>query len=184
MYSRGVQHPLIVRLGSSDVNLYRQILIDREYRCLDDMTDVHLVIDCGANVGFSSAYFLSQFPNCKVIAVEPDLDNFGILQRNLERYGDRVQLIHAGIWSCKVGLVLSHEPYRGGREWTRQVRVCKPNEQKEVEGVDIASLLARSGHDRISLLKVDIEGAEAEMFSKNVQSWLDKVDAIAIELHD
>ena len=29
-----------------------------------------------------------------------------------------------------------------------------------------------------------MEGAEAVIFSENYRSWLDKVDAIAIELHD
>jgi hypothetical protein len=50
--------------------------------------------------------------------------------------------------------------------------------------VDIATLLEGSGHQRISLLKVDVEVAEAVIFAEDFQSWLDKVDAIAIELHD
>jgi hypothetical protein len=37
--------------------------------------------------------------------------------------------------------------------------------------VNMASLLARSGHDRNSL-KVDIEGAEAVMFSENIREPL------------
>lgn len=44
--------------------------------------------------------------------------------------------------------------------------------------------LWQSPEYRISLLKVDIEGAEAVVFGRDCQSWLGKVDAIAIELHD
>jgi hypothetical protein len=47
---------------------------------------------------------------------------------------------------------------------------------------DIGSLLAGSGHERISILKMDVEGAEAEIFSQPCD-WLDRVDALVIELH-
>lgn len=53
----------------------------------------------------------------------------------------------------------------------------------EFQGISITTLLAHSGFDRISLLKLDIEGADAEVFSGDTQ-WLYRGDAIAIELHD
>jgi hypothetical protein len=37
--------------------------------------------------------------------------------------------------------------------------------------------------DRVNLLKLDIEGSEKEVFS-NARPWIDRVDAISIELHD
>jgi FkbM family methyltransferase len=177
-------HPLCIRMGSSDIDVYRQIFIDGEYDCLADLPDVRLVIDCGANVGYSSAYFLSQFPHCQVVAVEPDPQNFAMLRRNLVEYGDRAKLVHAGVWSHAARLALSQEFYRDGREWSRQVRLCGPDEKADFEGVDVGSLLACAGQDRISLLKVDVEGAEAVMFAENFRSWLDRVDAIVIELHN
>jgi hypothetical protein len=45
-------------------------------------------------------------------------------------------------------------------------------------------ILRESGQDRISLLKIDIEGAEVQLFSEGCESWLSKVDNIVIELHD
>ncbi len=177
-------HPLTIRCKTSDIDVFRQIFIDREYGCLDDLPDVRLVIDCGGNVGYASAYFLSQFPRCQVIAVEPDSGNFAMMQRNLARFRSRVRSVRAAVWSHSARLALSQERFRDGREWARQVRLCGPDEEADLEGVDIAALLAGSGHERISLLKVDVEGAEAVIFAENFQPWLDKVDAIAIELHD
>ncbi len=48
---------------------------------------------------------------------------------------------------------------------------------------DIAmdEIIERSSTSRVSLLKMDIEGADAV---GSTDSWLPKVDAIAIELHD
>ena len=122
--------------------------------------------------------------NSRIVAVEPDPENFAMLRRNLALYGTRVNLIRAGVWSHATRLALSENRYRDGREWSRQVRLVEPGDKVEIEGVDIGTLLASSGQDRISILKVDVEGAETIIFSENYQSWLDKVDAIAIELHD
>lgn len=163
--------------------MFEEIFVQHEYAPLYAMTDARLVIDGGANVGYSAACFLSRFPNCHVVAIEPDPDNFAMLQRNLEVYGSRVTLVRAGVWSHTAPLVMSDNRYRDGREWSKQVRQCAPSEKADFEGIDIASVLASSGYDQISVLKIDVEGAEAVIFRGNVQ-WLDKVDAIAIELHN
>lgn len=179
-----VAHPLYVRANSSDFQVYSQIFVGREYACLDNMQDVRLIIDCGANVGYSSAYFLSKHPESHVVAIEPDSGNFQMLQRNLAGYGSRATLIRAGVWSHATQLVISQDKYRDGAEWARQVRECHQGEVAEIEGIDIGTILSRSGYPRISLLKMDIEGAEVVVFSGAQRAWLDKVDAMAIELHD
>src|SRR5262245_60653570 len=184
VHPRWSMHPLFGRRYSSDLDVFDQIFIQREYECLDDLREVGLVIDCGANVGYSSAYFLSHHPKSRIIAVEPDPENFAMLRRNLAPYGTRVTLIHAGVWSHTTRLALSECRYRDGLEWSRQVRVFEPGDMEAIEGVDIGTLLKFSGQNRISLLKVDVEGVEKVIFSANYQSWLGRVDAIAIELHD
>ncbi len=182
--SEHARHPLRCRPNSSDPCVFRQIFIEREYACLDDVPAAGLIVDCGAYVGYSAAYFLTRFPGCKLIAVEPDPANFELLCRNLVPYGASAQAIAAGVWSRPVRLALAESPYRDGREWSRHIRVCPPDEPGGFPAVDIGGLLARSGHDRISILKIDIEGAEAQVFSENHESWIDRVDNLVIELHD
>jgi len=162
-----------------------QIFAAQEYACLLDLKYVDLIVDAGANVGFSSVYFLSRFPSCRVIAVEPDAANYRALQRNLAPYADRVQLYHGGVWSKSVGLMIEAQGYRDGRDWTRQVRECAAGEQPHIQATTIDDLLETSGQSRLSLLKMDIEGAEAVVFADpSCQQWLPKTEAIAIELHD
>ena len=79
---------------------------------------------------------------------------------------------------------MAETKYRDGGAWARQVRPCEAGEAADFQGIDVGSLLATSGHERIGILKIDVEGAEAVIFADNYQSWLDKVDALAIELHD
>jgi hypothetical protein len=53
-----------------------------------------------------------------------------------------------------------------------------------LSSVTIPELLARIPSGRINLLKIDIEGAERELFQANAGEWLSKVDVLVIELHD
>jgi hypothetical protein len=54
--------------------------------------------------------------------------------------------------------------------------------QPSVQGVTINSVLKTSGFERISILKIDIEGGERELFSGPLD-WLEATDNIVIELH-
>jgi FkbM family methyltransferase len=182
--SKFAEHPILCRPYTSDLNVFHQIFIEREYVLLDNIQNVDLVIDCGANVGYSSAYFLTRFPKCRVIAVEPEISNIESMKINLESYMERAKIFHAGIWSHATDLKISEIPFGDGLEWSTQVRECSAAESPDVKAVDIETLLKASGKERVSILKVDIEGAEVILFSKNYESWLPLVDNIVIELHD
>jgi FkbM family methyltransferase len=184
--SRRALYPIQCRRHTSDFDVFKQIFVNREYSCLDhiDIDSVELIIDCGANIGCSSAYFLSRFPQSRVIAIEPDPENFSMMKQNLKTYGNRVETKQTAIWSKPAELVFSEVTYADGREWTRQVRECQPGESPCMVATDIGTVFKASGYDRISILKIDIEGAEAVVFSTNYQDWLSRVDVLVIELHD
>jgi FkbM family methyltransferase len=181
--SKYAQYPLVCRANTSDLAVFHQIFVGREYRCLDHINDPNLIIDCGANVGYSSAYMLTAFPNSTIIAIEPDEKNFGLLSTNLEPYSERVSLINSAVWSKSVGLVIEEESLGDGMEWGRTVREAASGESAMIKATNIGTLLEASGFDRISILKIDIEGAERTVFSENYTNWLAKVDTIVIELH-
>ncbi len=181
--SRLLAHPVYFRPGTTDLHVFRQVLGKREYGCLDDCQDPKLIIDCGANVGYTSAYFLSRFPSARLIAVEPDAENYALLTRNLAPYGNRFSVVHAGVWPYRTGLVITKETAAAGKEWGRCVRPAKEGEIASVEGVDIGSLVIESAVPGISILKIDVEGSEAAIFTENYESWIERVDNLVIELH-
>jgi len=160
------------------------IYMDHEYAALDDLDDVKLIVDCGANVGFASTYFLNRYPQAHVIAVEPDDRNVEMLRRNLQPYGDRATIHATGIWSHTTGLVVCKGQYRDQQEWSTQVRECRAGETADIQAMDLQTILEKSGFDAIDLLKVDIERSEAEVFSLNYDIWLKRTHSIVIELHD
>lgn len=185
-FPRQVFHPLQARLrGSSDMQVFDQIFICQEYSCLRELKEPLLVLDLGANVGFSAAYFLSVFPKARVVAVEPDDRNEAICRANLSPYGDRVLLLHGAVWSKPTTLRLLRGTFGDGREWATQVDELIGEEGTSVgiQGWDIGSLIDMSGGGTVDLLKVDIERAELSVFGESADSWLHRVRNICIELH-
>ena len=183
---RQVFHTLQARLhDSSDMLVFDQIFLFQEYSCLRDLKEPSLVLDLGANVGFSTAYFLSAFPKARVVAVEPDERNLAICKTNLSPYGDRVLLLHGAVWSRTATLRLLKGTFGDGREWATQVGELIGEERlsTDVQAWDVGSLIDMSGNDTVDLLKVDIERAELSVFGKSSGSWLHRVRNICIELH-
>lgn len=173
-------YPLRYRPRTSDLRVFHQIFIECEYDCLSDICSPGLVLDCGANVGYSSAYFLSRHPGCRVIAVEPFDSNFALLCQNMAPYGSSVHCVHAAIWSENTRLSMGSEPILG-EEWAQQVAEFSRG-RADLAAFDIPHLLSASGEPRVSILKMDIEGAEACVF-KHGCDWLSQIDNIVIELH-
>jgi len=52
-----------------------------------------------------------------------------------------------------------------------------------VQAMTLDTLLARMGLEFVDILKIDIEGAEKEVFESSAE-WIDKVRVIMAELHD
>ena len=183
LQSKDFLHPVYFRPGTSDLAVFDQIAVEREYTPLDDLQNVRLILDLGANVGYSSAYFLSRFPNSFVVAVEPDAGNFALLQRNLAPYAGRTIVRNAAVWFENKKLWLTNESMAANNEWGRQM-TAEQQRGDPVDGLTIDSLIALTPYDRVSLLKVDIEGAEEQVFSHNTQSWIDRIDNFCAEVHN
>ena len=177
------QFPLHCRVGTSDLDVFRQIFVEREYSCIDDLREPSVMVDCGANVGFASAWFLSRYPTLRSIAVEPDPGNVAALRDNLAPFGARVTVHERGVWSRSTGLNLVRAAFRDGREWAIQVRESGPGETPDLNAVDIPSLIDAAGIDCVDVLKIDIEGAEGEVFKGPARDWLDRVNNVVIEIH-
>lgn len=145
--------------------------------------DLKTVIDCGANVGAFTRW-IATLCECQVFAVEPGPASYSILQRNVAELGDRVATFRGAIGAERGSAVL-YEPFYGAnaslnpsrKDWDPGV------ESHEVDKVTLGDVLRMSGFDRVDLLKVDIEGAEQEIFATVPRELLDRVGAVMMECH-
>jgi len=179
------EHPIWLRPWTSDYQVYRQIFVEQEYGDVEATTDVTFILDCGANVGLASVYFLNVFPHAKVLAVEPDQENVVVCRQNLEPYGSRASIIQGGVWSGCFPLAVVPSKFGPGNKWGVQVRPCQHGTVgcEVVKGYDILSLLNYAGVEHVDILKMDIEGSERPVFA-SPDRWLPRVRNLIIELHD
>jgi len=138
------------------------------------------IVDAGAHIGLSSVYLANRFPHSYIIALEVDADNFAVLEKNAAAY-DNILPLHKAVWSkrCRVRITNPEAD-----SWSFSVSETLDGSTPSIQAVGIADLLNEFQWDRIDLLKVDIEGAEREVFSCNYESWIDRVNTIAVELHE
>ena len=77
---------------------------------------VGLVVDAGANCGYSALWFAWKYPSTKVYALEPDPGNFEILEKNSELYGERIIPMRVALWPEDREVYISDTGFRGGGE--------------------------------------------------------------------
>jgi FkbM family methyltransferase len=147
-----------------------------------DIQNPSIIIDAGANIGISVLWFRLKFPKAKIIAFEPDPNNLLLLEKNIKinklknieivkkaisnksgksifyRINDPIQNLDSGL---KLNQNLSNSQYL--------VNTCK---------------LSTHINSKVDLLKMDIEGAEYDVFEELISSKkIDKINNIYFEAH-
>jgi len=175
-----------MRLQTSDPLAFQQVFVDREYDTPNLPEIAATVVDLGANIGFASLFFALRYPQARILAVEPEDQNFAILQANTAALGSRIRTQHAAAWISDGFINLHTEDAAGAPlgNWGVQVSESASSSHRMTPCYRLATLLDRAGFDSVDVLKVDIEGAELELFSHQAGDWLDRVRLIIVETHD
>ncbi len=170
---------LYLRTYAGDIDIFYEIFFKKIYAFpVSQAGRVRTVVDLGANVGLSALYFLQQYPQARVICVEPEPSNFIMLAKNLqpEIATGKVMAIQEAAMG-KDGFV-SFE----SADAKYNSKVMEDGADTNVPSVSMPTLMQRCAIDHIDLLKVDVEGAEKYIFSGETD-WLRSVDDVLIELH-
>ncbi len=163
----GIEHPLWARAGTSDIETFEEVFLMRQYDLPFAGFEPRHILDLGANIGYASVYFAARWPQAHILAVEPVTGNLDLLDRNTRPW-NRITCLQAAVWSH--------------RSW---VQVANPNDEpnayrmsesrdsskENIPAYTIAQLIERQGCKHLDLLKMDVEGAEAEIF-RNGAAWL------------
>lgn len=177
----GYRAPFELRAGTADVRTFCHVVAADGYR-QPAVAPPRVVVDAGAHIGLASVWYANRYPDARVIALEPDTDNFDLLCRNTAAYPN-VTPVHAALWMSS-GSVLLTDPDQGS--WAFRVagdHTTAGERAAVVPALCVDDLLDTYGIDRIDVFKIDIEGSEKAVFEHS-GTWIDRVDAIAIELHD
>ena len=138
-----------------------------------------VILDLGANVGYTAVDYAVCYPEARIFAVEMDADSADLARRNLKVFGERCTVLHAAVWSHD-----GEVSYSGEEAWGFRVNSSqdKTNNERRAPAVTIPTLLEQLSVEKVDFMKMDIEGAEAEILTPTA-SWLKRVAALKIEIH-
>lgn len=174
-YDLGLRALVNFRPGTSDEEILRSILIDRnEYQLFSDIPkDAALTIfDVGANIGATSILLANTYPNATIYAFEPEVENFKILLANVDPYPNvKPYNVALGAATGTAKLAASDNPTNlggfsfgeAGVNLGKKVEVLVCSVKDMIESIDLK---------KIDLIKVDTEGCEFEILSSMPEGFL------------
>ena len=175
---------VFLRPGTSDWGAFEQVFLAANYDAsrlarFEELSKLYrslarpLILDLGANIGLASLYFLRSWPTATIVAVEPDVKNLSLLRLN----APHARNVHAAIASktCRVGIANPDAP-----AWAYRT---EHNDQGTIEGITVSTILDSFPTYQPFICKIDIEGAETELFSQNT-NWVARFPIVVLEPHD
>jgi FkbM family methyltransferase len=177
----GTLHPVNLRIGSTDVSVFRQVFEERQY----DVTlpqAPRVIIDAGANIGLASVFFANKYPEAMIVAIEPERSNFDVLKKNTAGYS-RIKSLNAALWKHNGSISLFDSGEGNHAFQTLENPANGKQNGGMVQALTVDSIMKQFGFDQIDVLKIDIEGAEKEVF-ENCSGWIGHVGVVMAEIHD
>lgn len=173
-----LKYPVTVRPGTADASTLEKIFVWKQYD-LSFPKNTRTILDCGANIGLASIWFTQACPEARIIAIEPELQNYRLLEQNCAPYRN-IRPLHAAVWNRSCDLFLSTPHSRvDGYQFTESLM----RTSDAVKAYDVSTIMSDHDIDVIDVLKIDIEGAEAAVFSDNFLGWLQNTRMLIIEIH-
>lgn len=164
-----------------DVRTVNEIFFRRDYGA----GSPRVVVDAGANIGVSAAYFLSRRPDARVYCWEPVEANLNHLRDNLAPFGERaVVSAHAlaptaGIAEFRVEGVGRYSGLADYYEHELDTELVTV--QCDAFAEALGTVIATEG--RIDLLKIDTEGSEQALLDSVPDAVLSGIPQVVYE-HD
>jgi FkbM family methyltransferase len=161
--------------AASFLSAYKEIFFHRIHD-LPTLSEAPRIVDWGANVGLSVLFFKRAYPAARITAVEADPKVFAYLESNLRRNGfSDVELINKAVWREDGAVRFFPEGADSGR-------VDLSRGAADTITIDAISAPGFLDGDRVDYLKIDIEGAEADVLPA-CGPYLGNVERVFVEFH-
>lgn len=169
----------LLRSNSIDYWLFIENLVLDTYKLRDlNKFKIENIVDIGANIGLFSVHAKSVWPKASLVCVEPNKDSYAILKENLNLNNLKGLLLNkavAGQDNIKIELFKNDNPAMSSTTLGRGDRFI-------VETISLHNICKDLRGS--SLLKIDIEGGEYEIFTEQNKANLKRFKVIVMETHD
>ena len=135
-----------------------------------------IVVDLGAHLGEFSTEISRRF-GCRCYGAEPHPGLYSRISQS-----DQVSILNAAIASVDAPVEFNISAFAEANSLHALPR--SGINSTTVSGITFRNFIAAWGIDHINLMKVDIEGAEIELFGTMSDDLLHRIDQITVEFHD
>ena len=135
--------------------------------------DNPLILDVGANLGSSVAFYRRLFPNARLIAFEPDPETFQRLRRR-HGHAPNVTLLNCGVGAVPGRLTLQRNTHSSTNSflqvdedssWVRETPGFRKIDSTDVDVVTLDGIANNLSLDYIDFVKSDTQGFEPEVLA-------------------
>lgn len=138
------------------------------------------IVDAGAFIGDTALILRWLYPKARICSIEPDKENQQIFKLNTQ-HDPGIKLVKAAVWYNQEAVVVTDPLHRADGY---QVQSANNNMGTGCSAMTIPEIMIACEMDFIHILKLDIEGAELDLFTKGSLSWLENVGVIVLEIHE
>lgn len=205
---------LVAQLNRTETDfLYREIFVENAYlRHGIGLPTDPVVLDVGANIGMFTLLAAQRSNGARIIAVEPAAELAHAASINAELHGVNVTVLNCGLGSRTGEVGFSYYPNNTlmsgiygdaeedravlrsylrtapdvelGAQFDRLVDDRMRAEPRRCRLITLAEVVTAHGIDRIDLLKIDVEKAEADVLAGIDPATWEKIDQVVLEVHD
>jgi len=181
-------HEILYRSGSSDPFAIYQVLLKSGAKAeyyVPSALKPKVILDIGSNIGASILYFHDRFRDAKIFGFEPHPDTFRILEKNVAHLSG-VRVFNYGLGGIEQRLTVRADNVNFGAFNTRGDFKDRGHRAASVECEvrRLDDVLGELGIAHVDLVKIDCEGAEADVFSTLPDEILNACQWIVGEFHD
>lgn len=169
----------------ADQSVFNEIFKIKEYRAADPVikSAQYPIVDVGAHAGFFVCYCREFNKKVKIYAIEPEPNNLSILKQHIkDNKVAGVKVIEGALAAetAKRYLEISEDSHNHklnpeGASGERSV---------EIQAFSFSDFCKKNKIKKISLLKMDIEGGEFEVFESMSADDLNMVNFVILEYHN
>lgn len=139
-----------------------------------------VILDLGSNIGLTINHLKTVYPESTILGFEMDSDNYALALKNCEGLSN-VKIFNNAVWKESSTVMYDKSNQTDAYRIEDNGKVTSGS---AIESITIDDIIKKNNLQQIDFLKMDIEGAEEEIFNSGKLDWLDHVRSMNVEFHE